>query len=71
MIRTEIVTINGQQFEHVYSDANKMLCRGEQQWTEVYNPLNTGRVYTEGEEIPEEESTPEEVLSILLGGGDD
>ena len=71
MIQTETVTINGQQFEHVYSDANRQVCRGEQSWDEVYNPLNTGRTYTEGEEIPDEEATAEEVLSILLGGGDD
>lgn len=71
MIQTETVTINGQQFEHVYSDANRQVCRDGQSWDEVYNPLNTGRTYTEGEEIPDEEATAEEVLSILLGGGDD
>ena len=71
MIQTETVEINGTQYEHVWSDANKLICRGEQSWTEVYNPLNTGRVYTEGELIPETEATADEVLEILLGGGDD
>ena len=71
MIQTETVTINGVQYEHVWSDANRLICRGGQSWTEVYNPLNTGRTYTEGDEIPEEEAAAEEVLSILLGGTDD
>ena len=71
MIQTETVTINGAQYEHVWSDANKMVCRGGQSWTEVYNPLNTGREYTEGDEIPDEEATAEEVLEILLGGAHD
>ena len=71
MIRTEIVTINGQEFEYVYSDAGKYLVRDGKQWEEVYNPLDTGRVYTEGEPIPETEATAEEVLDILLGGADD
>lgn len=71
MIRTEIVTINGQQFEHVYSDENRQVYRDGQAWDEVFNPINTGRVYTEGEMIPETEATAEEVLDILLGGGND
>lgn len=71
MIIYETVTINGQQFEHVYSDANRQVCRDGKSWDEVYNPLNTGRVYTEGNLIPEEEATAEEVLDILLGGADD
>lgn len=71
MIITETVTINGQQFEHVYSDANRQVCRDGQCWDEVYNPPNTGRTYTEGELIAEEEASAEEVLDILLGGADD
>lgn len=71
MIIYETVTINGQQFEHVYSDAGKYLVRNGQQWEEVYNPLDTGRTYTEGDLIPETEATAEEVLEILLGGADD
>ena len=71
MIRTEIVEINGTQYEHVWSDENRQVCRDGQAWDEVYNPPDTGRVYTEGDEIPDEEATPEEVLSILLGGADD
>lgn len=71
MVVYETVTINGQQFEHVYSDAGKYLVRDGQQWDEVYNPLNTGRTYTEGEPIVESEATADEILEILLGGADD
>lgn len=71
MIITETVTINGQEFEHVYSDAGKYLVRDGKQWEEVYNPLDTGRTYTEGELIAEEEATAEEIVGILLGGADD
>ena len=71
MIITETVTINGKQFEHVYSDANRQVCRDGQAWDEVFNPLNTGRVYTEGDPIPEEEATAEEIVGILLGDADD
>ena len=71
MVIYEIATINDHEFEHVYSDAGKYLVRDGQQWEEVYNPLDTGRTYTEGEPIPETEATAEEVLGILLGGADD
>ena len=71
MVIYETITINDQQFEHVYSDANRQVCRDGQAWDEVFNPLGTGRVYTEGELIPEEEATAEEIVGILLGGADD
>lgn len=71
MIITETITIDGVQYEHVYSDANRQVCRDGQAWDDVMNPLNSGRVYTEGEEIPEEEATAEEVLQVLLGGAYD
>lgn len=71
MIRTETVEIDGVQYEHVYSDENRQVCRDGRAWDEVFNPLNTGMVYTEGDLIPDEEATPEEVLDILLGGAYD
>ena len=71
MIRTETVTINGKQYEHVWSDDNRKVCRDGQSWDEVYNPVGTGRVYTEGETIEDSEGEPEEILDILLGGADD
>lgn len=71
MIITETITIDGVQYEHVYSDANRQVCRDGQAWDDVINPLNSGREYTEGDLIPETEATADEVLDILLGGGDD
>lgn len=71
MIKTEIVTINGTDYEHVWSDEYRQICRDGQVWDEVYNPLNTGRVYTEGEIIIESERDSEEILNILLGGTND
>ena len=71
MVIYETAVIDGQQFEHVYSDVNRQVCRDGRAWDEVYNPPNTGRVYTEGEPIAEVEAPAEEVLEILLGGADD
>lgn len=71
MVIYETVEIDGKTFEHVYSDRNLQVCRDGRAWDEVFNPPNTGRVYTEGEPIPETEATAEEVLDILLGGADD
>ena len=71
MVRYETVFIDEQEYEHVWSDANLQLCRGDQRWDEVYNPPNTGRTYTEGDPIEEEPATLEEVVAILLGGTDD
>ena len=71
MVHYETILIEGQEYEHVWSDANLQLCRGNQCWDEVYNPINTGRTYTEGEPIQDEPATLEEVVEILLGGTDD
>lgn len=71
MIVTETITIDGVQYEHVYSDANRQVCRYGQAWDDVINPLNSGRTYTEGEPIQESEGEASEILGILLGGADD
>lgn len=71
MVIYETVTINGVQYEHVWSDENRQVCRDGQCWDEVYNPLNTGRVYVEGDPIADVEASTEELLDILLGGRDD
>ncbi len=71
MIRTETVYIDGKEYEHVWSDENRQVCRDGQAWDEVYNPPNTGRTYTEGDPIVENDGDPQEVLDILLGGSDD
>lgn len=75
MIKTEIVTINNHDFEHIWSDENKYICRNGQSWEEVYNPLNTGREYTEGDYIVKDEndikSEVQQILDILLGEDND
>lgn len=71
MIRSEIVEINGAQFEHLWSDAHRQLTRNGQAWDEVYNPLNTGRVYEEGDLIVDDEDSAEAILDVILGGIDD
>lgn len=64
-------TFNGIEYDYAYSDEGRYLVSGSEQWGEVYAPLGSGRTFTEGELIPEEETTAEEVLDILLGGADD
>ena len=70
MIRTEVVEINGTQFQHVWSDDNRVLCRDGQQWSDVYDPIDANEEYAEGEKM-DDEATAIEVLDILLGGTDD
>ena len=63
--------LDGTEYDYIYSDENRYLVLGDQQWEEVYEPLGPGHTYTEGDPIPEPESNPDELLSILLGGTDD
>ena len=55
MIKTEIVTINGRQFIHTFSDNNMKIHGGfpEGDYDDVYDPIDTGRVYTETSHIIE------------------
>ena len=47
MIKTEIVEINDQQFLHTWSDDGMMIERDGVEYEEAYDPISTGRVYTE------------------------
>lgn len=71
MVIYETAQINGQNFEHVYSDTGRYLVRDGKQWEEVYNPPNTGRTYDEGELISNDDATAEEILNVLLGEEND
>ena len=71
MVIYETRTIDGVEYDYAYSDSGRYLVRGDQKWEEAYNPLNSGRTYTEGDPIPESEGEAEEILDILLGGQDD
>ena len=59
--------IDGVEYDYIYSDEGKYVVWYDgQQWTDVIDPLGAGRVYTEGDYYPTE-STPEQLLAILLG----
>lgn len=47
MIKTEILEINGQQFRHTWSDDGMMIERDGVEYEEAYDPIGTGRTYTE------------------------
>ena len=47
MIKTEIVTINGVQFIYTHSDNDMKIERDGIEYDEAYDPIGTGRVYTE------------------------
>ena len=52
MIKTETITINGRTFVHTYSDANRMIKQDGTGavYSEAYDPVGSGRTYTETEE---------------------
>ena len=62
-------TLNGIEYDYTYSNAGRYIVRDGESYGEAYDPLNSGRVYTEGDVIGAEES--DEVLDILLGGAVD
>ena len=53
MIKTEIVEINGRQFLHTWSDDGMKIERNGVEYDEAYDPIDTGRVYTETNHIIE------------------
>ena len=53
MIITEIVTINGRQFVYTHSDDGMKIERDGIEYDEAYDPIDTGRVYTETTHIIE------------------
>ena len=70
MIVKEIVTINGIQYDHTYSNAGFMIERDGVLYADAIDPLNSGRVYTETDipiepDEPEEEATTEDYLEAL------
>ena len=71
MVIYETRTLNGVEYDYAYSDARRYLIRDGRQYETVYNPLGSGRTYTEGDLIPSEEGEAQAILDILLGGADD
>ncbi len=74
MIVQETFEINGRQFIRTYSDAGRYVVGGspEGAYDEATDPAELGRVYTEGDLIPDEgrEATAQELLDIILGGAE-
>lgn len=59
MIRTEIVTIRGKEYNKTYSDEGFMIERDGVQYSEAIDPIGSGREYTETETKVEEENDGE------------
>ena len=70
MIITETVTISGQQYKKTYSDSGVKVHGGfpESDYDEVYDPIDSGRTYTETDiPIDDSEADATEILNILTG----
>lgn len=70
MIIQERFTINGREFIRTYSDAGCYIVRDGVSYGEANDPAEFGRVYTEGELMPVDESVlsdKAEAYDILMG----
>ena len=67
MIKTEIITINGVQFQKTWSDANYLIERDGAKYSEAVDPIDVKRTYTETNEPidPQDNITGDEILSML------
>lgn len=70
MIKQENLQINEQEFIRTYSDDNRYVVRDGISYSEAVDPAEFNRVYTEGDVMPDEETTEEdyvEIGKILMG----
>ena len=73
MIITEKITIRNRDFIRTYSDEGRYVVRDGVSYSEAIDPIGTGRVYTEGDIMPEEVTDMTEVeakaaaYDILVG----
>ena len=73
MIITERVTIRNRDFIRTYSDEGRYVVRDGVFYSEAIDPIGTGRVYTEGDIMPEETTDMTEIeakakaYEILVG----
>lgn len=51
MIVRETIEINGKQYDYTYSDSGKRISRDGVSYDTAIDPLNSGRVYIESEEV--------------------
>ena len=56
MIVQEHLIIDGRNFIKTYSNENRYIIRENVEYTEAFDPEEFGRIYTEGDLIPEIES---------------
>lgn len=68
MIRQETITKDGIQLLKTFSDSNRYVVRDGISYSEAIDPIDSGRTYTEGDEMPDEEISEEEAIKILMGG---
>ena len=67
MIKTERLTINGKIFIRIYSTSNRYVVRDGVEYSEAYDPEDTGRTYEEGGVMVEEDGNYTEAGRILMG----
>ena len=73
MIKIETITINGRTLVRTYSDANRMIRQDGTGavYAEAYDPVGSGRTYTETEESIETDMTEIEekaqAYDIIMG----
>ena len=67
MIKTEIITIKGVQFQKTWSDANYLIERDGAKYSEAVDPIDIERTYTETNELIDSQDTVtgDEILSML------
>lgn len=70
MIVQEHFDVNGVDFVRTYSDEGRYVVRDGTSYSEACDPAEYGRTYTEGELMPEDDTTAEEILDILTGGAE-
>ena len=73
MIKAETVTMNNQTFVRTYSDANRMIQQDGTGavYSEAYDPVGSGRTYTETEEeiATEADSADYKTAFEIITGG--
>ena len=72
-IVVENIFIDGTEFTRTYSDAGRFVVRDGEAYEEAIDPVNSGRVYTEGDLIPSDEDEESELqakaeaFDIIIG----
>ena len=67
MIVVETFYIEGREFALTYSDSGRYVVRDGVEYSEACDPVEFGRIYTEGDVMPADEGEAQEILDIILG----